>query len=323
MLNKIARTLKPYLPLILGCLLLVSISPWVDAGPPLPEQLNQKITEPTELSTGANAEPIIDNEAGKRAQPVVSKDEGQPAQSASEPPAPSSTATQRGAVQRPKPGPEQNKSASTTAKQQDLNTYVLDVIKTYTGGRYPYLLDTNYATYNGVTSNIYYKGNLLAKAHPSGNRASHCVGITFEVFFRAMQARNKAAGLALDDFNGMSSAAMTDFMLKWYVAGPKEQNNLALAIEKYGLGQRITNLAAAKAGDFIDFSRTNGTGHAAVLINWIKQDGKIIGLRYWSSQESTGGIAYAEEYFADGNSAGGIRRDQVYIGRVGPIAEYR
>ena len=62
----------------------------------------------------------------------------------------------------------------------------------------------------------------MLKAHPSGNRASHCVGITFEVFVKAMRARNKAAGLEQDDFNGMSLAAMSDFMLRWYVAGPKE-----------------------------------------------------------------------------------------------------
>ncbi len=96
MLNKIARTLKLYLPLIMCCLFLVSISPWVNAGPPLPEQLGQEIIEPTELLTEENAEPIIDNEAGNRAQPVVSKDKEQPAQSASEPPAPSATTTQRG-----------------------------------------------------------------------------------------------------------------------------------------------------------------------------------------------------------------------------------
>lgn len=340
MLNKITRTLKSYLSLLLSCLLLVSTSPWADARPPIEEQANNETVEivtqaeVTELATEPKAEPTTDNKTDSKPQPAANKNEKQPVQSAPEQQAPAKIpdrgVNERPATQptpqpesKPKPQPEPDQTASTIAKQQDLNTYVLNVINTYRGRSYPYLLDNNYATYNGVTSNIYYQGQLLLKAHPSGNRASHCVGITFEVFFKAMQARNKAAGLVPDNFNGMSTADMTDFMLKWYVAGPKAQNNLALAIERYGLGQRITNLSAAKAGDFIDFSRTNGTGHAAVLINWIRQDGEIIGLRYWSSQESTGGIAYVEEYFAGGNSYGRIRRDQVYIGRVGPIDRYK
>lgn len=330
MLNKFTRTLKPYLSLLLCCFLLVSASPGAGAGPPIKEQANSETVETvpqeatTESSTETDAEPIADEEIESKPKPAADRPEEQPMQAAPAP-KPSTKIPQRGANERPepKPQPKPEGNASTTAKQQDLNTYVLNVINTYRGRSYPYLLDNNYATYNGVTSNIYYQGSLLSRAHPSGSRASHCVGITFEVFFKAMQARNKAAGLALDNFNGMSTAAMTDFMLKWYVAGPKEQNNLALAIERYGLGQRITNLSAAKAGDFIDFSRTNGTGHAAVLINWIKRDGKIVGLRYWSSQESTGGIAYVEEYFTGGNSYGSIRRDRVYIGRVGPINNYR
>lgn len=327
MLNKIARTLKPYYLLLLCVFMLIGSSPWPGSMPPLQEQPSDELvgtttpeTEPVDTPTETVVEPITENKTSSK--DAASETKESIMKSVPEP-QPATKIPQRVANERPVPQPEPDKTASTTVRQQDLNTYVLEATKAYTGGKYPYLLDTNYTTYNGVTSNIYYQGNLLLKAHPSGDRASHCVGITFEVFFKAMQARNKAAGLGADDFNGMSAAAMTDFMLKWYVAGPKGQNNLALAIEKYGLGQRITNLAAAKAGDFIDFSRTNGTGHAAVLINWLKQDGKIIGLRYWSSQESTGGIAYAEEYFAGGNSYGGIRRDQVYISRVGPIARYR
>lgn len=209
-----------------------------------------------------------------------------------------------------------------------LNSYVLDVIKTYTTGDYPYLLNNDYQNYNGVTENIYYNGELLLKAHPSGTKYSHCTGITFEVFFKAMQNRNRDYGISIDNFNGMTKNDLNNFMLLWYVAtGPKSQSNLAIAIEKYGIGKRITNLEEVKAGDFLDFSRENNTGHTVVFINWIREGGKIIGLKYWSSQESTKGIAYKEEYFnirnGDGKKYGNVIMDDLHIARVSPINEYK
>lgn len=212
--------------------------------------------------------------------------------------------------------------------KRDLNSYVLEVIKTYPVGKLPYLLNNDYANYNGVTVNLNYQDRLLLKAHPSGNRASHCSGITFEVFFKAMQQRNREAGLSIDDFNGMSYEELFDFVLIWYVANShKPTNNIAVAMEKYGIGTRVTNFENAKAGDFLDFSRENNTGHTVVFLNWIRDNGKIVGLRYWSSQSSTNGINYREEYFnvrrSDGTKYGNIIIDEVYIGRVGSINNYR
>lgn len=213
---------------------------------------------------------------------------------------------------------------------QHLNSYVLDVVNSYNykGENYPYLLNNDFENYNGVTEDIYYNGDLLLKAHPSGIKYSHCTGITFEVFFKAMQNRNKANGIDINDFNGMTKDELFDFMLIWYVAaGPKPQSNLAVAIEKYGLGQRITNLGEVAPGDFIDFSRENNTGHAVVFIDWIREGDKIIGLKHWSSQGSTKGISHKEEYFnikdSNGKKYGNIILDSLYIGRISPINEYR
>jgi hypothetical protein len=213
-------------------------------------------------------------------------------------------------------------STPPVAEDSDLNPYVLDVIKTYTNGPYPYLLNTDYANYNGVTENIFYQSRTLAKAHPSGSKASHCSGITFEVFHKAMQARNRKLGLSPDDFNGMTFNDLHDFLLIWYVAnGPKSTNNIAVAMEKYGVGRRITNFEDARPGDFLDFSRTNDTGHTVVFLNWVSNGNSIVGLRYWSSQGSTNGIAEKTEYFTTGG--GNLRTDNVYIGRVLPVRHYR
>jgi hypothetical protein len=215
------------------------------------------------------------------------------------------------------------------ARKSELNNYVLKVIPSYAGGKYPYLLNNDYANYNGVTENIIYKGSPIAKANPSGNKSSHCVGLTYEVFFKAMQERNKEAGISPDNFNNMTIDNMKDFLLTWYAAqgSPKaEGDQLAGAIVKYGLGTQITRLEDVKAGDFIDFSRIK-SGHTVVFINWLKDGkGNITGFKYWSTQASTDGISYKEEYFSDnpqGTLKGTVNRNQLYIGRVGPITNYR
>ena len=215
------------------------------------------------------------------------------------------------------------------AKKSELNNYVLKVIPSYDGDKYPYLLNNDYDHYNGVTENIIYKGSLIAKANPDRSKSSHCVGLTYEVFFKAMKERNKEAGLAPDNFNNMTINNMRDFMLTWYDAEgtPKSKGDqLAGAIVKYGLGNQITRLEDAKAGDFIDFSRTK-SGHTAVFINWLRDDkSNIVGFKFWSTQKSTNGIAYKEEYFSDNPQEafkGTVNRNQLYIGRVGSIANYK
>ena len=207
-----------------------------------------------------------------------------------------------------------------------LNSYVLDIIKTY--GKTPYLLNNDYENYNGVTTTLYYQDQVLLKAHPSGNRASHCSGITFEVFFKAMQRRNQQLGIPKDDFNGMNWDQMFDFILHWYAAqGPKSQSNITVALEKYGLGVGIKDFEDARPGDFIDISRENNTGHTGVFLNWVREGDKIIGVRHWSSQGTTGGISNNTEYFnvrrADGRKYGNVIINRVYIGRVLPVGQYK
>jgi len=221
-----------------------------------------------------------------------------------------------------------NKQQNDVNSDGTLNKYVLDMIKTYKIGDYPYLLNDDYQNYNGVTEDLYYDGELLLKAHPNGNRASYCTGITFEVFFKAMQKRNRNLGIDINNFNGMNKEELYDFALTWYVAkGPKDISNMALAMEKYGVGKRIHNMEELRAGDFIDFSRENDTGHSAVFINWVRARDEIIGFKYWSSQGSTNGISYKEEYFnikrKDGSKYGNVIIDKFYAGRIGPVSEYK
>lgn len=209
----------------------------------------------------------------------------------------------------------------------ELNPYVLQAIADY-GRDLPYLLNTDYANYNGVTKDIVYGSRTLLKAHPSGNRASHCVGLTFEVFFDAMQMRNLELRIGNNNFNNMTEDELFDFILTWYVAKDnKAEFNLATAIETYGLGKRITNWQEAKPGDFIDFTRANNTGHAVVFLDWVSLNDQIVGMRYWSSQNSTQGVGVAVEYFdskfATLERQSPIRANSLLIARVGAVSDYR
>jgi hypothetical protein len=241
---------------------------------------------------------------------------------AAEPPQPAEAPRDKPEAAAPKPAPEE--TADTY-----LNDYVLSIIDTYEIGLYPYLLNNDYQNYNGVTTTLYYQDRILARAHPSGNRASHCVGLTFEVFVRAMRERNRALGISPDDFNGMTFDDLFDFMLTWYVAnGPKTISNIAVAVEKYGIGRRIASLEDARPGDFLNYSRENGTGHTVVFIEWLRENNRIIGLKYWSTQGSTNGINYNKSYFnvtkPDSTAKyGNVIIDQVDIARVSPVRDYK
>lgn len=301
--------------------------PWLDSSA---QQLLTDNPVSVEPPADPSADSSIEPDAGLADSPDA---ESKPAgnanvASAAEPPATETPVdesptdnNQRPADETPARGAADKPASPSVAKGDDLNRYVLSVMNTYQIGRYPYLMNTDYNNYNGVTTDLVYQGRTIAKANPNGNRASHCVGITFEVFFKAMQQRNRSLGLPEDNFNNLSPDELRSFMLTWYVAnGSKANSNVAVAVERYGLGKRITNLANAKIGDFIDFSRTNNTGHTVIFVGWIRENQEIIGLKYWSSQESTKGIAYKTEYFNvhddNGQPYGNVDINNVYIARI-------
>jgi len=74
----------------------------------------------------------------------------------------------------------------------------------------------------------------------------------------------------------------------------------------YGMGERVTDLESVRPGDFIQFWHHSGSGHNAVFIDWERapENDAIIGVRYWSTQGSTSGVDYNEEFF------GGQTREQ-------------
>ena len=200
-----------------------------------------------------------------------------------------------------------------------LNPYVLKIIDAYPlDGRYPYRCKPmEYDLYNGVTQNLWYKGRVVAKAHPNGTRCSYCCGLTFEILIRAMLFRNIQKGLDPDDFNGMTFNDLFNLLQFWYIEGDKDSPQKG--IEYYGLGKKITNWEEAKAGDFCDISRNNKTGHSVIFIDWVRDpDKKIIGMKYFSS--NLRGVGFLTEFFSD--SGGKVLREWVRLARVGSVENY-
>jgi len=201
-----------------------------------------------------------------------------------------------------------------------LNPYVLAIANCYpTDGSYAYRCKPmEYDLYNGVTQDIWYKSRVVAKAHPNYTRCSYCCGLTFEVFCRAMQYRNIQKGLDPDDFNGMSFSDLFNLLQLWYIEGKGDSPQFG--IEAYGLGKKIENLEDARAGDFLDFSRNNSTGHSVIFIEWVKDDaGKIVGFKYFSSNSK--GVGNQTERFED--TGGKVLHKYFRLARVGSTESYR
>ena len=168
-------------------------------------------------------------------------------------------------------------------------------------------------TYTGVTRDLYYKNIRIARANPNGSKSCFCCGLTFEDFFRSIMRLNNDLD-ARKSVNAMSVEDMIYFINLWFVEytwgdGP------GIAMESFGIGDRITDKKLVKEGDYLQFWRTTGSGHSVIFINWVESAvGDTIGIRYWSTQTSTNGINYNIEYY-DG-CGGRVDPDILFFSRI-------
>jgi len=155
----------------------------------------------------------------------------------------------------------------------------------------------------GTTRDLVLGGDTIAR----GGHGNHCVGVTLEVYWRALEACPGGAAAA---FAG--SRAARRFRRLWYVpvdggAGPAE------ALPAHRLGARIARLDDALPGDFVQAWAADGSGHSMVFLGWDRDPaGAIRGIRYWSSQPWTDGIgASSMPVGPDGWVA-----DQIHVARA-------
>ncbi|RME71648.1 MAG: hypothetical protein D6776_09925 [Planctomycetota bacterium] len=176
-----------------------------------------------------------------------------------------------------------------------LNPHVLAILRSYpTDGTHRYWWPKD-GRYDGVSRTLRYDGEVVARGEPGGR--TFCCGLTFEVWLRACERahrhRGKAGPLRLA---GIDAAGMRRLRSAWYcaaggLAGPED------ALVPRGLGYRIRRLEDARPGDFVQLWRHSGSGHSVIFLAWVREGGRIVGMRYWSTQSSTRGIGVRVERF--------------------------
>jgi hypothetical protein len=189
---------------------------------------------------------------------------------------------------------------------------LLKIMKSYpTNGKHQYYWPRGGGKgWKGTTCDLVYRGETIAKGDENGR--CFCCGLTFEVFFRAYEEclKTKKKEFQIGDLN---PKGVKKLISAWF--GSKSNRFCSgTAIPNFNLGRAIPKLKNAKSGDFVQFWRHSGSGHSVVFVGWVKdKQGKITGLRYWSTQKSTKGIGQRTEHIG----AKGIKRDEIYIARVG------
>ena len=170
---------------------------------------------------------------------------------------------------------------------------------------YPNAFGGQYSTTgNGVLETVYHKGQVVLE-HTGG---TYCSGATFTIAMKIINKRNLFANKSLQE--------VKKFQQIWYGSDPSSIiQQQGPALESMGIGGAISQQEALP-GDFAQIWRTNNSGHSTIFTGWIVDSGKIVGIKYRSSQGSGAGsgLGNREERFSD--SGGSIMRDRLYFSRI-------
>jgi hypothetical protein len=183
---------------------------------------------------------------------------------------------------------------------------------TFYAGDYRYHENTT-----GLPIDIYFEGQIPTLTKPADG-TTHCAGFTFAVCY--VTALNR--GL-LNDFTDEDIKKMWGI---WTEAdGTKYPKMCVKAISEpmragvRRIGREIS-LAEAQSGDFCQIWRTTGTTHQAIVVEKILKDGKIVGLKYLSSNPIVNpdtnktGIGVVAEFFQ--GSGGDMLLENTYFARI-------
>lgn len=155
----------------------------------------------------------------------------------------------------------------------------------------------------GIAKSLYHNGELVLAQE---TQCTQCCGYTLTVAFIA------AENLGL--FEGQPTENLLRFKESWFGDSPgSEKKLLVFALEELGVGYQVAPKDALP-GDFLQFWRSNGSGHSVIFLGWVtNKNGKVTGIKYRSSQPATNGIGNAKEFLA--GSGGAIDTNQMYFGR--------
>jgi hypothetical protein len=192
----------------------------------------------------------------------------------------------------------------TVAEPPSLNARVLAIIATYPDAGFGGYAWPAHKGTSGTTRDLQIGDTVIA----TGGDGNHCVGVTLEVFWRALDECPGGAAAAFDTSRARA------FKRTWYVPVDRGRGS-AEAIAAYGVGDPVSRLDDAQPGDFLQAWRADGLGHSAVFLGWQRDEhGAIIGVDYWSSQPWTDGIGRASTTI--GVDEASFDPSQVYLARA-------
>ncbi|MEL6475574.1 MAG: hypothetical protein AAFQ21_16060, partial [Pseudomonadota bacterium] len=206
---------------------------------------------------------------------------------------------------------------------ESLAPYILRVIETLAADR----RGLGYHKNHSFTETLYYADGEIPA---TGGAETMCVAAAAEILIRAINVWSEenasdAAYDALDRalWTGGTLLSLRPWIYVWDIQkvipsyGRRYGSGTHDAVVLFGLGKAVA-FADAEPGDFVNFNRIGGSGHAAVFLGFLEADyrevdafnSNVVGFKYFSAQSSgIAGLDYRYAYFA-GDCPNEYRQDQ-------------
>jgi hypothetical protein len=175
-------------------------------------------------------------------------------------------------------------------------------------------------------------GSYLGEDLFPGGSDCFCSGHTLEVFldaYRRWQSANDTSVREPFGALGVDDVDLGTFYQWWQGYGEGDWASAATAFESAGIGVLLTEREwpSAATGDFVNLSRSSGSGHSAILVDWLWQGDEIVGLRYYACngageshpdpedpdlQNEVSGPSFRSEWF-EGNG-GTVLPEYLFVG---------
>ncbi len=181
-----------------------------------------------------------------------------------------------------------NFATTVPAEPADFNKFVIrsvnEVVRHRSGG--------GYDIRSVFTKTLDYDGRPIKASNPP---KTMCVAGVTEVIIEAINLYSKDTGdksvYETIPVTSWSKGNLTSLRANIFMYAGTGSRGTGHTLERFGIGKQIA-FSEAKAGDFINFNRTSGTGHAVVFLGYIDAAGKIlneystkvVGFRYFSAQ---------------------------------------
>jgi hypothetical protein len=227
------------------------------------------------------------------------------------------------------------------APQPGFNDYTVRAINDWArfpkDGTFPYCWEYQGSTCGGTWGQIH-DGRYADVVMFPGGGDCFCSGHTLEIFlwaYRLWLAENGLGEDVLFSHGGNVLAAadvdVGDFYQRWQGFGVATYASSADAFEEAGIGENLyeSDWGDVLPGDYVNLSRSTGTGHAVIFVEWIWDNGERAGLRYYGcnsggdscpdpgdpeNTSGNSGPSFVTEYFSD--HGGTVLKNYLFIGRV-------